>query len=241
LENKQRELGLKILRNELENTKKQEQEKEKQAKEQRKLEKEAQLRKEKRKKQLEIQNAMTEEIDKLNQLIENKKVEFETATKNKTNEMIEQLQKEMEVLKKQSSEKQRQLDAVHHKEVISQHRKSRKIREPLPDVKPIEPPVPRYVPEPPLSPVNTSKKNKEIAKAEALKQQREAELATLNENRNNTKNKNDEEANRLQSDLTKLERKRRATEEAQQRDIEKVKETKDKAAKKDAKKGSRIE
>jgi len=108
---------------------------------------------------------------------------------------------------------------------------SNKIQEPSTELDSV--PAPSYIPEGPPSiidqslvkedrlefPVDTSKYSKDIAKAVALIQQREVELKTSIDNRNNKKNQIEEETNKLQYNLTKVERKIKTTEEAQQKDI----------------------
>jgi len=124
---------------------------------------------------------------------------------------------------------------------------SNKIQEPSTELDSV--PAPSYIPEGPPSiidqslvkedrlefPVDTSKYSKDIAKAVALIQQREVELKTSIDNRNNKKNQIEEETNKLQYNLTKVERKIKTTEEAQQRDISLSKDKEKKVDRKAAK------
>jgi len=239
MEREQRENGLKILMKDLENAIKQEQEKEKQAKERRKQEKETQRRKDVKKQKMLIQNAVSEglqqEMDKFTQVIGNKL--GETANKNNPNEMAEQVQKELDPSPKQS-EKKLKLEKIDEKPPDKIQEPSRLLDFPLDPI-----PAPNYVPEPPSPsltrdrPEVNTKYSKDISKAITLKQQRGSELATSNDNRIKKKNKIDEDANKLQTELAKVERNIKITEEAQQKDIaitkDKDKEKKDerKAAK----------
>jgi len=95
-----------------------------------------------------------------------------------------------------------------------------------------EPPVPGYVPPPPVpwdedhmeQTPDDSKYFEEIAKGIALKKQREIEFQTMNEERKKTSNQFGEEAEKLQHELAKLQFKLKAAEDGQAKDLVLIKD-----------------